>query len=96
MPPPNNYNKEGMFDFNAKKAKGYSFSHDHKKSLITSFQATLVPGPGKYAYSPDKHDFQRISYSLRGKYENPLETKRSVACLLLRRLAQGSTKAFQT
>ena len=37
-----------------------------------------TPGPGKYYYKPDRHDFQRLSYSFRGKYEDPLERGKNV------------------
>ena len=32
----------------------------------------MLPGPGKYVMRPDRTDFKRISYSIRGKYEDPL------------------------
>lgn len=67
-PPPNSYEKVGVFDNAIKKKKGYSFTLDDNRSLIDEGRVGLVPGPGKYHYKPDRDEFKRVSYSIRGKY----------------------------
>jgi hypothetical protein len=63
------------------KRKGYSFSHDIKKGPVDETEVRKSPGPGKYHYKPDRHDFQRVSYSFRGKYEDPMERGKNVTNL---------------
>ena len=78
VPPPNNYQKMGMFEDGVVKRRGYSFSHDEKKGPVDEAEVLKTPGPGKYHYKPDKIDFQKVSYSFRGKYEDPLERGKNV------------------
>ncbi len=61
-----------------KKKKGYSFSHDPKKGLINEADIAKIPGPGKYTYKTDRSDFKRVSYSMRGKFDDPLERYKNV------------------
>lgn len=37
-----------------------------------------IPGPGKYNSQGDKHDFKRVSFSFRGKFEDPLSRNQNV------------------
>ncbi len=78
VPPPNHYRKEGYFEDSVQKRKGYSFNHDSKKGLINDAETGKIPGPGKYQPTADKHDFKRVSYSFRGKYEDPLSRHQNV------------------
>ena len=52
--------------------------HDEKKGLINVEETSKMPGPGKYNYQTDKADFKRISYSLRGKFVDPLSRHQNV------------------
>jgi hypothetical protein len=81
-PPPNNYQKVGFFEDSTVKRKGYSFSHDNKKGPVNEIEVRKTPGPGKYSYKTDKMDFQKVSYSFRGKYEDPLERGKNVQFVL--------------
>ena len=38
----------------------------------------MVPGPGKYSFKSDRQDFKRVSYSMRGKYTDPLDVNQNV------------------
>ena len=67
-----------MFEDGVVKRRGYSFSHDEKKGPVDEAEVLKTPGPGKYHYKPDKIDFQKVSYSFRGKYEDPLERGKNV------------------
>lgn len=78
VPSPNHYKKGGVFEESVNKRKGYTFSHDNKKPLINEVEVGKIPGPGKYHYRPDKNDFKRVSYSFRGKFEDPLERHKNV------------------
>lgn len=49
-----------------------------KKSLINEPEVARIPGPGKYSYRPDRNDFKRVSYSFRGKFQDPLERHKNV------------------
>ena len=78
FPSPSHYSKNGFFDKNVEKRRGYSFSHNPKKGLIDEDVISKIPGPGKYHYKSDKNDFKRVSYSFRGKYEDPLDKLKNV------------------
>ena len=77
-PPPNHYNKDGIFDADIKQRRGNAFTHSRKKGIISEEEAGVVPGPGKYHYSPDKQDFKRVSFSMRGKFADPIDANKNV------------------
>lgn len=96
FPPPNNYNKSGLFEANITKRVGYSFSHDKKKGLVEEEVVRAIPGPGKYNFLHDKTDFKRVSYSLRGKFEDPLSRNQNVRINSCSPSDPGSMPPLQT
>ena len=91
-PPPNHYSKDGSFDLDLKQKRGNAFTHTRKKGLINEEEMGVVPGPGKYSYKSDKHDFKRVSYSMRGKFADPIDANKNVPIQLGSPWDQDSTQ----
>ena len=81
VPPPNIYQRVGSFQEAVEKKKGYSFTHEQKKSI--GAEGGHLPGPGKYECKGDKIDFKRVSYSLRKRLADPISRNQNVTHSLI-------------
>ena len=75
VPPPGAYDSKSSFMLNRAKKSGYTFSND-KREVFSREYDLENPGPGKY----DRvyNNYSHLSYSLRSKYEDPLEKHKNV------------------
>ena len=75
VPPPGSYDQKSDFLMGRTKRSGYSFSHDKRETFSRELDIEN-PGPGKY----DKvyNNYSHLSYSMRSKYEDPLEKHKNV------------------
>ena len=71
VPPPGAYDRNSDFFTNGRK-RGFSFGNDAKLGAWDE----AVPGPGKY----DRiyNNYSKLSYTVRSKYEDPLERHKNV------------------
>lgn len=91
MPPPGSYDQKSEFLINRARKTGYSFSHD-KRETFSREMDIMNPGPGKY----DRvyNNYSHLSYSMRSKYEDPLEKHKNVVSLLFSISVQDSITAL--
>lgn len=75
VPPPGAYNQASDLIATRTKSRGFSFGNDRRPSISQEFDIAN-PGPGKY----DRvfNNYSRISYSIRSKYEDPLDKHKNV------------------
>jgi hypothetical protein len=75
VPPPGAYTQNSEFATSKDKKRGFSFGNDKREFFSQEVDFTN-PGPGKY----DKvyNNYSRVSFSIRSKYEDPLEKHKNV------------------
>jgi hypothetical protein len=75
VPAPGSYERNSDFTTNNAKRKGYAFSQDKRETFSREYDSAN-PGPGKYERV--YNNYSHLSYSMRSKYEDPLEKHKNV------------------
>ena len=85
VPPPGSYDRNSDFFTNGRK-RGFSFGNDAKLGDWDE----AVPGPGKY----DRvfNNYSKLSYTVRSKYEDPLDRHKNVRLPVCSHLDQDSIR----